>query len=123
MQVHRVIRGAALAAGLILGAEAASAQAPFVRSAKSFGAIEFSVNRGQVIGVYPSQRGRLYGQFIAPGTVQGQWFEPKSDRPCNVVRNGTNAWGTLIITNYGQRNMSGYWGYCNDRPTRPFNFQ
>lgn len=93
-----------------------------MRSAKSFGAIEFSVNQGRVIGIYPSQKGRLYGDFIAPGTVQGQWFEPKSDKPCNVVRSGTNAWGTLIITNYGQRNMAGFWGYCNERPSRPFNF-
>jgi hypothetical protein len=108
---------------LIASAGGALAQQAFVRTAKSFGAIEFSVNGGRVVGIYPAQRGRLYGDFIAPGTVQGHWFEPKSNRPCNNFYNGTNSWGSIIITNYGRRNMAGFWGYCNDRPTRPINFQ
>lgn len=112
----------ALAAAGISASAPSQAQQRFVLSAKSFGAIEFTSNGQNVTGVYPQQKGRLYGRFIAPGTVQGQWFEPKSDKPCMTVRGGTNAWGNLIITNYGTRGMSGYWGYCDERPNRAFNF-
>ena len=78
---------------------------------------------GAVNGFYPRQGGVLEGTMGADGVVTGIWTQPRSDYPCMSQHNGREAWGHFVIYDIGAPTMSGAWGYCDARPSRPFGFQ
>lgn len=77
---------------------------------------------GQVKGRYPKQGGVMEGKIDADGLLTGIWTQPRSDYPCMSPHNGREAWGHFAIYEIGGPNMSGYWGYCDTKPSRPFGF-
>ena len=85
--------------------------------------IDFEIAGNRVTGTYPKFQGRLSGTVIERGVVTGIWTQPRSQQPCDTQRNGTNAWGTFIITNWGAPTMRGSWGYCGDKPDFDIGFQ
>ena len=78
---------------------------------------------GAVKGFYPKQGGVLEGTIGANGVVTGMWTQPRSDYPCMSQHNGRDAWGHFVIYDIGTPTMSGAWGYCDARPSRPFGFR
>ena len=69
------------------------------------------------------RHGRLVGRASGDGTIEGLWLQAESDHPCNRQREGTYSWGEFVITGAGSRRPLGFWGYCGERPGRPWNLE
>jgi len=79
-----------------------------------------------VSGFYPDYRGQVVGTLSADGrSIAGDWFQPQGEAPCNQLNHGTAHWGRLLFTSPEKPQsgdlMTGYWSYCEARPTRQWN--
>jgi hypothetical protein len=88
--------------------------------------LQVDLKRLVVAGVYPKGDGRVTGQLSDNGlAIRGIWTQPDGDHPCADEQNGSRAWGRFVFAfdqhpRQGTR-MAGTWGYCDERPERPWN--
>jgi hypothetical protein len=89
--------------------------------------LHVDIEQRSVEGFYPKNRGHVYGRLSESGMrMHGTWVEANgSDHPCRSASYGSYSWGHFVFT-YDERpepgtQMTGYWGYCDEQPNRPWN--
>ncbi len=100
-----------------------------LRLQTDFGPLFLHVDLEQrsVEGFYPKNEGHVYGRISDSGMrMHGTWVQARgADHQCRSANYGSYAWGHFVFT-YDERpapgtQMVGYWGYCDEQPSRPWN--
>lgn len=88
----------------------------------SEGDISFKQNGSKIRGTYnPQDNGEIVGS-LKGGTLDSIWIENHSAQRCSSPKNGRYFWGKLQLKFDGD-NFSGKWGYCEEKPSKPWTGQ
>ncbi|MBA6412466.1 OmpA family protein [Parahaliea sp. F7430] len=84
-------------------------------TAADIGIIELRREKGELVGEYTSDNGRIRGEMTSDTVLEGYWIEDGSRQRCDSEKAGSYYWGRLKLEFDSAEldKFEGQWSYCD----------